>query len=81
MKFLTCIYFLACAAVFGQELARISGAVTDQTGAVVPGVEVTATQTDTGFTRSAVSDTTGLYVLPNLPFGPYRLEATKDGIP
>ena len=35
-----------------QATAQISGAVRDQTGAVLPGVEVTATQTDTAFMRS-----------------------------
>ena len=48
-------------------------------GAVLPGVTVTATQTDTGLTRSVVTDADGTYVLPNLPTGPYRLEATLQG--
>ena len=59
--------------------AQINGTVADQTGAVLPGVVVTATQTDTGISRSAVSNETGFYVLPNLPVGPYRLDATLQG--
>ena len=59
--------------------AQINGTVSDQTGAVLPGVVVTATQTDTGISRSAVSNETGFYVLPNLPVGPYRLDATLQG--
>src|SRR5207237_6880162 len=58
---------------------QISGTVKDQSGAVLPGVEITATQTDTGVARSTVSNETGSYVLPNLPLGPYRLEATLPG--
>ena len=62
-----------------QATAQISGTVKDQSGAVLPGVEVTATQTDTGVSRDAVTNETGSYVLPNLPIGPYRLEAALPG--
>jgi Carboxypeptidase regulatory-like domain len=64
---------------WGQGTAQISGTVKDQTGAVLPGVEVTATQTDTGVARSIVSNETGSFVLPNLVVGPYRLEAALGG--
>ena len=50
-----------------------------RSGAVLPGVDVTAMQTDTGFRRSAVTDANGLFVLSNLPIGPYRLEAMLSG--
>src|SRR5215813_2372636 len=65
--------------VLGQSSAQVSGTVRDQTGAVLPGVEVALTQTSTGFSRSAVTDETGSYILPNLPIGPYRLEASLPG--
>ena len=65
--------------VWAQATAQISGTVKDQSGAVLPGVEVTATQTDTGIARSAVTNETGSYVLPNLAIGPYRLEAALPG--
>jgi len=42
-------------------------------------MEVTVTQTETGTTRSAVTNETGSYVLSNLPIGPYRLEAALPG--
>ena len=58
---------------------QISGRVTDESGAVLPGVTVTAIQTDTGQTRTSVTDASGVYVLPNLPTGPYRLEAALQG--
>ncbi|PYS46470.1 MAG: hypothetical protein DMG13_29880, partial [Acidobacteria bacterium] len=70
---------LACITVWAQSTAQVSGTVKDQTGAVLPGVEVTATQTDTGLKRSVVTEETGSYILPNLPVGPYRLEATLPG--
>jgi hypothetical protein len=62
-----------------QATAQISGTVRDQSGAVLPGVEVTATQTETGITRTTISNETGSYVLPNLLVGPYRLEAGLPG--
>jgi hypothetical protein len=59
--------------------AQLSGRVSDESGAVLPGVTVSATQTDTGFTRSDVTDGNGSYVLSNLPTGPYRLEVSLAG--
>jgi len=59
--------------------AQISGTVKDQTGAVLPGVEVSVTQTATGAKRTAVSNETGNYVLASLPLGPYILEASVPG--
>src|SRR5688572_7630295 len=65
--------------LWGQAAAQITGTVRDQSGAVLPGVEVTATQTETGISRMTVSNETGSYTLPNLPLGPYRLEASLPG--
>jgi hypothetical protein len=48
--------FLLPAALFAQGTAQINGRVTDESGGILPGVTVTATQTDTGFTRTVVSD-------------------------
>ena len=59
--------------------AQLSGRITDESGATLPGVTVTVTQTDTGLVRSVVTNETGAYVLPNLPTGPYRLEAALQG--
>jgi carboxypeptidase family protein len=66
---------LSCGTAFAQGTAQISGTVKDQSGAVLPGVEITATQTDTGIARTTVSNETGSYVLPSLPLGPYQVEA------
>jgi len=59
--------------------AQLSGRVTDESGAVLPGATVMVTQTDTGFTRSDVTDGNGAYVLSNLPLGPYRFEVSLQG--
>src|SRR5437867_73162 len=74
------LFLCLCSSIaWAQSTAKIGGTVTDQTGAVLPGVEVTATETETGLTRSVVSNETGSYVMPNLPLGPYRLEAGLPG--
>ena len=59
--------------------AQISGTVKDQSGAVLPGAEITATQTQTGATRMTLSNESGSYALPNLPVGPYKLEVMLPG--
>src|ERR1700704_4359687 len=65
--------------IWAQATAQISGSVKDQSGAVLPGVEVTATQTATGVARTAVTNETGSYTLTNLPIGPYKVEASLPG--
>src|SRR5687767_1051527 len=73
------VLLLASTPAWAQATAELSGRVTDESGAILPGVTVTATQTDTGFTRTAVTDDAGAWVMPNLPTGPYRLEVSLQG--
>src|SRR5216110_1392180 len=73
------ISVLTCTVVWAQSTAQVSGTVTDPSGAVLPGVDVTVTQTDTGLMRSVVTNETGSYSLTSLPVGPYRLEAALPG--
>src|SRR5438094_4456316 len=68
-----------CSGAWAQATAQISGTARDQSGAVLPGVEIHVTQTDTGVVRDAITNETGSYVLPNLPIGPYRLEGSLPG--
>jgi Carboxypeptidase regulatory-like domain len=80
-KFVSAFLFscLICGALWAQVTAQISGTVKDASGAVLPGVEVTATQTATGLVRTVVSNETGSYILQDLPVGPYKLEAALAG--
>ena len=71
--------YVAVAAPAQGTTAQINGTVKDQSGAVLPGVEITATQTGTGAKRSTVTNETGSYVLASLPLGPYVLEAGLPG--
>src|SRR6266571_2137867 len=59
--------------------AQITGTVKDQSGAVLPGAEIKATQTATGAVRTAVSAEDGGYVLTNLAIGPYTVEVSLPG--
>ena len=70
---------LASGVAWSQATAQMHGSVKDQSGAVLPGVEITATQTGTGISRSTLTNETGSFVLPNLVVGPYRLEGTLPG--
>lgn len=57
----------------------IEGTVTDDQGAVLPGVTVTVTNVDTGDTRAVVTNESGLYRAPLLSLGNYRVEAELQG--
>src|SRR6266566_30924 len=59
--------------------ASISGIFSDSTGAVIPGIEATATQQETRFMRTAVADETGHYRIDFLPLGIYRIDVTTPG--
>ena len=73
------IVVLGCVSAWAQATAQISGTVRDASGAVLPGADITATQTETGIVRSTVSNETGSYVIPTLPLGPYKLEISLPG--
>ncbi len=86
MRMRTVLAAVICALVvltgspaWAQATAELSGRVADESGAVLPGVTVTATQTDTGFTRTVVTGDGGAWIMPNLPIGPYRLEISLQG--
>src|SRR5882724_7770376 len=79
--FVTDLFAGSVLALFGQAVStvQISGVVQDSSGAMVPGAAITAKQTATGFSRSALSDSTGSYVMAQLPIGPYQLTVEKAG--
>ena len=55
---------------------QLGGVVTDPSGAVVPGAHVTVTNTDTGFSTSTVTDSSGRWLVSNFPAG--RVHATVE---
>jgi len=68
------------AAVFGQTFrGGISGTVTDQSGAVVPGAQITAVESATNTTSKTVSSSAGEFAFSNLPLGSYTITVTASG--
>jgi predicted porin len=78
----TVVLLFVCLAEFcatAQNSVSLSGRVTDQTGATVPGATVTATDLDTGVVRTTVTNQSGMYQLLSLPIGHYELRVKKEG--
>jgi hypothetical protein len=72
------LLLLIPAGLFAQEFrGTISGAVTDSTGAVVPGASVEVRESQTGTINRTTSDKAGQYVVPFLPPGDYSIIVTK----
>src|ERR1700761_1703199 len=73
---------LLCLTGFGraQEFrGTISGAVTDPSGAVIPGAQIVVKEVHTGTTNRTKSDAAGQYVVPFLLPGDYTITATAQG--
>jgi outer membrane receptor protein involved in Fe transport len=70
---------LPTSAVAQRITGDISGTVTDSTGAVLPGANVTAECTATSLTRTAASDAEGGYRLADLPICVYKVSASLAG--
>jgi hypothetical protein len=75
-----CVLLLGTFAIAtAQENAAITGRVTDPTGAAVPGVTITITQTSTGQERTTQSTGAGLFDFSALAVGTYNLKAVAPG--
>ena len=73
---------LAPAAAFSQSNAldaQIEGTVLDQVRSTIPDATVTATNTGTGSARTVKADQNGVYRIPLLPLGTYRINADAPG--
>src|SRR5215471_10517333 len=83
-KQLFAVYFLwtwsFCLSVPGLAQSNrgvITGIVLDSTGAVVPGVHITVTDLQRGVKSSTISNEAGVFAVPALTVGDYRVEADK----
>src|SRR5690349_14382124 len=82
----TCLFFTAlvvlmsASALFGQgNFGRIFGTVTDPTGAVLPGAQISIIDKDRGLARTLVSDEVGVYNAPNLIPSTYTIRVELPG--
>src|SRR5499426_3019395 len=77
-----CTAVLFCLAISANALAQsatVGGTVSDSTGALIPGVTVTATNTQTGIVTTVVSNETGAYQFASLQTGAYKVSAELPG--
>jgi outer membrane receptor protein involved in Fe transport len=80
LRVLLAALLLASVPLYAQTFrGGIQGSVTDETGAAMPGVSVTATNTGTALARTAISDASGNYFLSELPLGDYSVSAGLTG--
>ncbi len=61
------------------DSAQISGAVHDQSGALIPDAKVEVQNRDTGLVRQTVTNSAGIYVLSHIPPGVYTITASSRG--
>jgi hypothetical protein len=73
------LLILAFATVALAQEATIVGTVTDQSGAAVPGVQITLTNAATGQVRHIASNDSGQYVVSSLGIGTYDIKAESSG--
>jgi hypothetical protein len=80
MKTLLLGYLFLAASLYGQgERGTLNGTITDPSGAVVVGAAVKATNIDTGVETVATTTEAGVFRLPYLPPGVYRLNVNAPG--
>src|SRR5262245_56763156 len=85
MKNLVCVITVIAALCGGLTApaqvinATLSGTVADVSGALIPGVEITATNSGTGVATMAVSNESGTYRFGSLQPGRYRVTASLAG--
>ncbi|MGC8794358.1 MAG: carboxypeptidase regulatory-like domain-containing protein, partial [Bryobacteraceae bacterium] len=71
--------FCGALALAQSNVASITGIVTDPSGAVIPGAEITATSRDTGLVSRTRTNEAGVYLLPSLLAGAYDIAASAGG--
>ena len=77
---LVCAFALSvCPLLHGQATGSFSGTVTDKTGSVIPGAQVTVTSQATGLSREGKTDDSGHYLIPSLPISTYTIHVASSG--
>src|SRR5215469_6671166 len=84
LSWLLCVFclLLSSALLFGQGTtgaSSVTGRVTDSSGAIISGAEVTLTDTSTKTFQTVPSNAAGLYIFTNIPSGIYDISVSKPG--
>jgi hypothetical protein len=79
LRILAILFLAATAAMAQSDRSTITGVLTDETGAVIPGAAVEAVNQATGLKYATTSNGVGIYALPALPVGPYEVSVTAKG--
>ncbi len=79
VSILSTIIMLALPLVAQVDQVAISGTVTDSSGAAVQGAKIELLSTATGLHRETTTNTTGIYHLPALQIGKYKITVSKEG--
>src|SRR3989442_1367222 len=72
-------YLSLPASAFAQVNATVGGTVSDASGALIPGVDVRASNVNTGIATSRLTNETGSYEFPSLQPGVYTVSAVLPG--
>src|ERR1700737_2692164 len=76
--FLLLVVALVASAARAEVGGKVTGAVKDQTGSVIPGATVVVTNTQTGVKLTATTDQDGVFTFPVLSVGQYQIDVTSD---
>jgi len=77
--FLFSALWFVCVAMGQTETAAVSGLITDEMGAVVPGAEVKLQSVDRGTVATATTNDAGIYVFASVHPGQYQVTVHKPG--
>jgi hypothetical protein len=73
------LFVVVSAALAQSDRGTITGAITDPSGALIPGARVTIINVQTETRSETISTSTGAYTLPALPAGNYTLKVEREG--
>jgi hypothetical protein len=79
LRLVFCLLLASLAVHAQSDRGSMTGAVSDATGGVIPGVNITATSVETGAMYETVTTETGNYTLAQVPAGVYQLSAELPG--
>ena len=75
----TALAGLSVCSLYAQTFGEVTGRVTDPSGAVIPGASITLTNVNTSAARNVITTEAGVYTLPSIAPGLYRMRTELPG--